>query len=125
MSSSTCSAVVGLGRPLRLALGAAIGQPAARISLRASAFAGRRMPTVSSPALTASGMQSALGRISVIGPGQNASISFRAAAGIARTSGGISSTQATCVISGLSCGRPFASKILATARASSAFAPSP
>lgn len=39
------------------------------------------MPTVSSPALTALGMQSALGRISVIGPGQNASISFFAAAG--------------------------------------------
>ena len=125
MSSSMCCAVVGLGRPLRLPLGAAMGTPAARIIARAASLCGRRMPTVSSPALTVPGMQSALGRISVIGPGQNASMSFFAACGTARTSGGISSTEATCTISGLSAGRPFASKIRSAACASSALPPSP
>ena len=36
MSSSTCSARVGLGRPERLALGAATGTPAFSISIRAA-----------------------------------------------------------------------------------------
>ena len=125
MSSNTCRAVVGLGLPLRLALGAAMGVPAARMSARAASLAGMRMPTVSSPALTAEEMRSDLGRISVIGPGQNASISSFAPSGISRTSGAISSRLATCTISGLSAGRSFAAKMLRTAASLSASAPRP
>ena len=84
------------------------------------------MPTESMPAVTAAGIRSPLGRISVIGPGQYASASLRAFSGISPSiSARISSMQDTCTISGLSPGRPFASKMLRTAASSSAFAPSP
>ena len=125
MSSSTCEARVGLGRPLRLALGAAIGQPLRRISSCATGWLGKRMPTVESPADTTSGMQARFGRISVIGPGQNASISRHAASGTSVTSAPSWSKEAMCTISGLSAGRPFASKMRCTACALSASAPSP
>ena len=84
------------------------------------------MPTVSSPADTASGIRSDFGKMSVMGPGQYAFMSRRAAAGISPLmSGGISSTRETWTISGLSPGRPFAAKIVLTASAFRAFAPSP
>ena len=70
MSSYTWAAVVGLGRPERLALGAAMGLRAASISALAAGWAGKRTATVSRPAVTASGTASDLGKISVIGPGQ-------------------------------------------------------
>ena len=40
MSSRTCCAVVGLGLPERLALGAAMGTPLAAMSARAAALSG-------------------------------------------------------------------------------------
>ena len=54
-SSNTWPAIVGLGRPLRLALGAATGTPAASISAWATASLGKRMATVSRPAVTCRG----------------------------------------------------------------------
>ena len=77
-SSSTCAAVVGLGRPKELALGAAIGMPAAEISARATGCAGTRTPTSGRPAVTTSGTSGPRGSSSVSGPGQKASISARA-----------------------------------------------
>ena len=60
MSFITCSAVVGLGRPERLAEGAAKGTPAAWITWRAAKCWGMRMPTVSSPAEVSAGIFSLL-----------------------------------------------------------------
>ena len=81
MSCRTCSAVVGLGLPLRFALGAAMGTPAAFISARAVLFSGMRTATVSSPAVTSSGTMELLLNIMVSGPGQNVSASIRALSG--------------------------------------------
>ena len=67
----------------------------------------------------------AFGSTIVSGPGQNASISFRALSGNSETSGGTSSMQETCTISGLSDGRPFAAYIFRLASGSSAFPPRP
>ena len=61
MSSKTSGAVVGLGRPERLALGAAMGTPAASISARATGCEGMRTATVASPAVTRRGTLLALG----------------------------------------------------------------
>ena len=113
------------GLPERLAEGAASGTPASRMSARATGCDGRRMPTVSSPAETSSGMQAALGKMMVNGPGQNASASLRALSGTIRASVESCSLSAMCTIRGLSCGRPLARKIFATAAPSKAFAARP
>ena len=126
MSSHTCFAVVGLGRPERLALGAATGRAAASISARASGWAGKRTATVESPAVTSGGTRSDLGKISVIGPGHHASISaFAMGEGAPATRGASCCNALMCTISGLSPGRPLASKMRFTASAFSASAPRP
>ena len=126
MSSNMWAAVVGLGRPERLPLGAAMGQPAARISARAIGWDGMRTATVFSPPVVRRGTRADFGKISVSGPGQYAAISARAAGeGSTAISGRSSSASSMCTISGLSPGRPFASKMLATASGFSASAPSP
>ena len=73
MSSHMCPAVVGLGRPEVLPDGAATGMSAASRMARHTGWAGQRMPTVSSPAVTASGTTGLRLRIMVSGPGQNRS----------------------------------------------------
>ena len=108
ISSSTYLASVGLGKPLVFALGAAMGVPAASINARAIGFCGILMPTVPRPPETVFPILSLFGIITVMGPGKNASISICAFGGISLTSGAISSFFATCTISGLSLGRPFA-----------------
>ena len=66
------------------------------------------------------------GRIRVIGPGQYAWASFLAFSGSSPSiSAGISSMQDTWTISGLSPGRPLASKMRRTASPHSALAPRP
>ena len=70
MSSMTSWARVQLGRPERLALGAAIGTPASRMMAVATGWSGQRMATVSSPAVVASGTMGLRRRIIVRGPGQ-------------------------------------------------------
>jgi hypothetical protein len=62
--------VVGDSSVKRLALGAAMGTPAARINSSASGCAGTRRPTVGNPAVTMSGTSARLGTIKVNGPGQ-------------------------------------------------------
>ena len=52
MSSSMWAAVVGLGRPEVFPEGAAPGTSAAWITARHRGWAGQRIPTVSSPAVT-------------------------------------------------------------------------
>ena len=78
--SATCSARVGLTAPLRLADGAAIGRPAARISACAIGWAGARIAAVSSPAVAsrAIGEPFARGSTSVSGPGQKRAASLSA-----------------------------------------------
>ena len=78
--SATCSARVGLTAPLRLAEGAAIGRPAARISACATGCAGARIATVSSPAVASSAIGESLARgsTSVSGPGQKRAASLSA-----------------------------------------------
>ena len=84
------------------------------------------MATVSSPAVTFAGTRADFGKIIVSGPGQKASIIRRARSdGSPSISGRSCSGLQMCKISGLSPGRPFASKIRATAEASSPFAPRP
>ena len=65
-----CAAAVGESSVKRLALGAAMGTPAARISSSARGCAGMRRPTVGRPAVTMSGISGCLGTTSVSGPGQ-------------------------------------------------------
>ena len=60
-SSATCPAVVGLGLPEVLALGAATYPPAARISSCAIGSLGKRTATLSSPPVVSFGTISALG----------------------------------------------------------------
>ena len=78
--AATCRAVVGLTPPLRLADGAASGNPVRAISSRIAGCAGQRSATVVRPALTAahSGASVRFGSTSVNGPGQNAAASSRA-----------------------------------------------
>ena len=121
----TCSAVVGESRVNRLALGAAMGTPAARISASASGCEGMRRPTVGSPAVAISGTAPDFGTTSVSGPGQCRRASAPAASGHSRASERAMPIESTCTIIGLVAGRPLAAKILATAPASSALAPSP
>ncbi len=75
-SEKTCSAVVGLGEPEILALGAAIGVSDARISESATACLGILTATVSKPATVMSGTVLLRLNRSVSGPGQNSSISL-------------------------------------------------
>ena len=72
ISSSTSWAVVQLGRPEVLALGAATGMPASRMMARVTGWLGQRMATVSSPAVITEGTTSVRHfKIIVRGPGQN------------------------------------------------------
>ena len=71
MSSIMCPAVVGLGRPEVLPLGAAIGTPAASMMASVTGWSGQRTPTVSSPPVVRRGTMSRRDRIMVSGPGQN------------------------------------------------------
>ena len=111
--------------PNIFALGAATGTPARRITANATACAGILTPTSARPAVTASG--TALVRLSssVSGPGQNASISRRAASGTSSTSPSSIFRLEICTIIGSHAGLCLASKIRFNAAPSSAFAPSP
>ena len=71
ISSSTSAAQVQLGRPEVLALGAATGTPASRMTASVTAWSGQRTPTVSSPAVVSLGTTGFRFRIMVKGPGQN------------------------------------------------------
>ncbi len=124
--SITCRAVVGLIRPEGLADGAATGPLKAASSLFASGCSGTRIATLGKPALTRAEMPASglSGRTRVNGPGQNAEASLSASASNSAISLA-ASTEATCTISGLNCGRPFALKICATAASLRASAPNP
>ena len=107
--------VVGLGLPEVFPEGAAMGVWASRITSRHSGWAGQRIPTVSSPAVTAAGTilvpspAFLQGSIMVSGPGQNALASRSASSGTSRATAESCEYSAICTISGLSEGRPFAS----------------
>ena len=73
-SSITCCAFVGEGLPEILALGAAMGQPAASIKSLAVCVSGSLIPTVSSPPVVASGIPGFFFTTMVSGPGQKFSI---------------------------------------------------
>ena len=107
-SSLQYLAIVGDGLPERLADGAAIYPPSARIKAWAILLLGKRTATVSSPPVVSYGTSSLLRKIIVSGPGQKASASLLACGGKSSTIRGISSSRHTCTISGLSDGRPFA-----------------
>ena len=85
-SSRTCCAVVGEIWPNLLAEGAAMMPlPTLENSTSnccASGCAGQRNPTVSCPPVTAFGTRADFFKISVSGPGQNASVSFFVMRGI-------------------------------------------
>ena len=82
----TCCALVGLTCFDLLADGAAIGTPHARMNCLATGCDGILTPTVLSPALTRSGTASLLGKMTVIGPGMNASAISLALCGTSVTS---------------------------------------
>ena len=107
-SSLQYFASVGLGRPERLALGAAMKPPPARISSCAILLEGNRTATVSSPPVVSCGTISVLLKIMVSGPGQIVSASFHALSGMSAAITGRSSSRQMWMISGLSEGRPFA-----------------
>ena len=71
ISSAICCAVVGLGLPEVLPLGAAMGTPACSMIASVSGWSGQRTPTVSSPPVVRRGTMGRRGRIMVSGPGQN------------------------------------------------------
>ena len=126
MSSYTCAAVVGLGRPEVLALGAAMGTPLAFISSLAHSFPGRRTPTLSSCAVQSGHTLSPLGSVMVSGPGQNLSASARAQGGSSpEITPGSMLTSQMWAMSGLSWGRPLAANIRAMASGLPASAPRP
>ena len=108
MSSSTSLAFVGLGFPLMLALGAAIGLPDARMSLLAVSLEGILIATVSSPPVVTDGTTAFLCKTKVMGPGQNSSISLAAVSLTSDASSSAASMVAMWTIIGLSLGRPFA-----------------
>lgn len=124
MSSMTCLAAVGLGLPLRLALGAATGTLHAFNSAAATGCEGIRTATVGRDAVTTSGICGLRGMSSVNGPGQKASINFSASGGTSQMPpadpGSIHARSEDYLQ-----GRPFAAKILRTASLSKAFAPRP
>jgi hypothetical protein len=78
-SANTWPAVVGDGRPERLALGPATGVAAALINARAIGWAGMRTATVDRPPNVTEGTDAAADRTIVNGPGQYASANPRAA----------------------------------------------
>ena len=137
-SSSTCAAVVGLTRPKRLALGAAMpqtsGTPCAGLrSASSTACApgcdGQRIPMESCPPAAAAPTPGLRGKIRVSGPGQKADMSCWAKGGTCpqkcATPDMPPSNAATCTMSGWSAGRPLAANILATAVSLDASAPKP
>ena len=107
-SSCTWWKVVGLGRPDRLAEGAARGTSAASMTARAVGWEGQRTATVSRPPLVSRGMRSDLGRMMVSGPGQKAAANFLALSGTSCTRGGRWAGLLMWTIRGLSEGRPLA-----------------
>ena len=127
-SSSTWPAQVGLTRPEMFALGAAIGTPAAARRRRETGCEGTRSAIVSRPAVTSPltlfRAPSLSGSTSVSGPGQNSCASTKASSPNSPRSRA-ASRSATCAISGLNRGRPFASKMRATAFPLVASAPRP
>ena len=125
-SSATWIAVVALIRPERLALGAAMGLPAALSKARATGWAGMRMAMLSRPAVTSSEIGVSGRRFStrVSGPGQKrvASSSARSSNTAWRSAWAMSGRW---VISGLIAGRPLVAKTAATALPFVASAPRP
>ena len=109
---------MGLGLPLRLALGAANGTPAARITARATGWLGIRMATVSRPPVVVRGILDERGITMVRGPGQKASARILAFSGMAVTSSGRAESSAMWTIMGLSLGRPLAAYTALTAASS-------
>ena len=114
-SARTCSASVGETCPNLLADGAAtppclFDLPAAKAASKAWATGceGQRRPMLSCPPLTVSAMCGARLRISVSGPGQNASISSRASAGTCAAQYDTSAPGAIWTITGWLDGRPLA-----------------
>ena len=107
-SSSTCCAVVGLGRPEVLALGAATYPLDARIKAAAMGSLGKRTATLSSPPVVSRGTRSDFSKIMVRGPGQNFLARIFAFSGTLFTMGASASISAICTIRGLSEGRPLA-----------------
>ena len=98
------------------------------MSASAVSCRGRRTPTVSSPARTSPGTSWRAAATIVSAPGQKASARslMRGSASAASVKRWMRSARsAMCTMSGSNVGRPFASKIRATAGASNAFAPSP
>ena len=85
ISCRTASAVVGLGRPDRLALGAAIGTPAMRIISRHTSWAGHLSATRESPPVARSGTRADFSKVMVNGPGQKVSIKVCSKGVICRT----------------------------------------
>jgi hypothetical protein len=100
--------VVGLTRPERLAEGAAIGSPRARISASAAGCEGQRTATVFRPPVTAAGTAAVFSRTKVRGPGQKAFMSLRASGETRLTTRASMAGPSTWTIRGLSEGRPFA-----------------
>ena len=123
MSKTSC-AVFGGGAPDKFALGAAIGVPENFISDNATSLAGNLIPTLDRPPVTKSGTILFFGNIIVKAPGQNAANNFSAAAEIFATRSTIS-RFATCKLSGLSDGLPFAEKIFPQASTLKPSAPNP
>ena len=99
-SVRACCAVVGLTCIKRLALGAAIGEPVARIRASATAWRGMRTATVDKPAVTSLGTRGLAGSIIVSGPGQNIFARSFACSGSVVTSVSNASTSAICTIKG-------------------------
>ena len=115
ISVKTSCALVGLGLPERLALGAAKAQPLCSMTARATGWLGMRIPTVSRPAQHSAATSGPRGMMMVRGPGQKAAISSWARSGTSLTRPGSISGPVTWTIRGLSCGRPLATKIFFTA----------
>ena len=107
--------MVGLGRPDRLAEGAAKAQPLASMTWRTTGWLGIRMPTVSSPAQHSSATSGPRGMMMVSGPGQKAAASSWARSGYSLTRPGSIFTSSMWTMRGLSWGRPLAAKIFFTA----------
>src|SRR5215468_8300690 len=114
-SDRTCWAVVGLTCVKRLALGAAIGDPVARISARAIGWLGIRMATVGKPAVMSLGTHGFAGRINVSGPGQKASVSLYAIGGTSAVNVSRLLLSAIWTIRGSLKGRSFAAKMFSMA----------
>ena len=127
-SSITSSAVTGLIRPKRFALGAATGPASSETRAAMTGCALQRSATVGKPERTKSGTTSRAGKIMVNGPGQNSAASFcanRAAVASGCASLPIHEASATCTMSGSKAGRSFAAKTLAAASAFNALQANP